>query len=241
MNLRECRQWIRGLGQCLPSLRHRGLSAVLAQRAPWEGAGRWEAGLSSADGFSRVRLRYFGARGGGFSTFNLKAARLLGSRWGERLSVPPAGFPWLCLEWDLKRDSLVGARLYAGPGSLPARPQEARAIEAGGGLVLVRPRGFHRDYLKDRALGGVLSHVARLCAIKDLVTEWESVEEGGGWRAREGWSLRFLEGVPWPHFARLSMADPFLSRAPRLAYLLLDRKVTELGFETGALRAYFSA
>lgn len=238
MNLRECRQWVRGLGQCLPSLRQKGLRELLAQEALWGRTGRWEAGLSSADGFNRIRLRYFGPPEDGFAAFIRKAARLLAGRWGEGLSPPPAGFPWLCLEWDFKRDSLAGARLYAGSPS--ARPQEALALEREGGRALVRPQGFHREYLKDRALAGVFAPMAGLCPIKDLLTEWEP-DEGGGWRARAGWSLRFAESVPWPHFARLGVADPFLPRAPRLAYLLLDRKVAELGFETGALRAYVRA
>lgn len=106
------------------------------------------------------------------------------------------------LVWDLRRDrpSARSGRRTA-PTALPWTPA----------------------LLKDAALGAMLLDFAAHAEIAALLTE--PAGDGPG-----RWGVRLGRPLPWPSFAALSVADPFLKSASLLAYMALDRRVTELSF-----------
>lgn len=173
-----------------------------------EGAGRWEIGLASREPLKTLDLRYFGAEGEA-DRFRKAAARSLGLRWQGRL--PSSHFPWLSFAWDLATDR-PGEILAWSVGKTPEQ------AAAGGRIARVSPF--------DPAIAAVFSEFTSLCPVKEMVS------------CGKDWSLRLARPVAWPHFIRTNMADPFLGAATELAYLLLDRKVTELAVSEDSLRAY---
>lgn len=239
MIIKECIDWLKALGDAVPSSRTRGLRAVLAGLARNRRGGRWEIGLSSPRPFSSIIIRYFGADSG-FNKFRRDAASLSEGFKDAGHRPPPPGFPWLSLDWDLRADALNSAVLYGAHAPVQRKTSMAIALRSGGDRLMLKPRPFSPGMLQGTPASGVFKEISALFPIKDLVTQWALSPQGRP-NPSPRWALRFREGVPWRLFICSNIADPFLGESSRMAYLLLDRKVTEIAFEEARLCAYIGA
>jgi len=218
MILKQCRDWLSGWSDCAPERKIAGLRQAVDEL----GAGRWEVSLRSDAADAGVGVRYFGEEKD-FTKFAKAAAERFGLSAAAK--PPKDGFPWLELWWDVEKDAPRFARLYDAEG----------AGETGGVRLAFKTSKLDKRFLADPALKEVFADLAGLCAIKDIISVWEKG------KAREDWSLRFDDAVPWPDFARLSLAAPFTDGASLFSYVALDRRVSEILFTGGALVVYLRA
>lgn len=237
MMLKECRDWLSALQDCYARGRLGRLEEAVARVGERHPGGRWQGSVESKPGLETLRLRFLGDAD--FAVFKKTAAGVFGLPSDGR-SVPPASFPWVSFDWRVASDRLAGASVYGRPPGMRLEPGQAVSLPLKGRPVLHNPKPFAKNVARDRALGPVFADFVGLCPVREIVSEWE-ILESGKLTPREEWSVRLEEPVPWPRFARMNLASPFVAEASQLAYLLLNRRLTEVAFESGSLRAYFRA
>lgn len=231
----ECRGWIQVLTESFPRSRSRKLKKTLAVMGDDLG-GHWEVGLLGTKNIFSVGLRYFGSDSNlNFNRFRKEVVSFVKEPGSDRFLPPPAGFPWMSFWWNLKTDSLEDASLYRRGTRL--KSTQTLAYESTGTLKLFNTKPLSVDYFQNTELEEFFSNVAGLFPVRDIVSEWE-MRGGKRFKAGERWSLRFQQAVPWPRFICSNIADPFLSNSARLAFLLLNWKVSEISFEGGTVRVY---
>jgi hypothetical protein len=215
VNASQRRDWLKILSECFPEWKLEGLDELLVRLDGAAEGGVWEGGLCSRPESKAVAVRYFGADG---SAADWRRAA------GESLGLPlegraPAadGLPWLTLLWDA---------------------DAGRPARVGPGATLFKPGRYSRRAIEDAALARVLAEFDALCPIRDLVFQFPA-EGPGKDRPLPGWSLRLERPLAWPLLARLDMAAPFSAESSRLAFLLLNLRVTELEFDGDRVWAYF--
>lgn len=220
MNATERRELLAAAAETFPEGLYKGLEETLA---PLEAApgGAWSvaAGPGGLDTLDWER--------------DLDAAGTLAAALGLGEAFLPPGPARGGVRWDARAGRAVSTWLEAGGRRLeraaggPVRSLSLRAHKLGASLF---------------ADAGLASRVALFrarCPVESAVVEFEG--EGKTARPTGRWSLVLSRPEPWPRFLRLDLAAPFAERATELSFLLLSRRVRELGFEGETPRARLSA
>jgi hypothetical protein len=216
MNSVQRQDWLKTVEECRPAWRLAGLSPLLAR---WDGAaagGVWEGGISNRPESKTLAVRYFG-KDSEFPAWK-RAASEIGGDCAVGDAPARGGLPWLTVVWDAAEDR-------------PARVGPSLQ-------TLSKPDRFDPRAIEDPALAKVLADFHALCPIRDLVFQFSAAASGES-RPLPSWSLRLAEPLAWPLFLRLDMAASFAAESSQFSFFLLDRRVSELEFEGGAIWAYF--
>jgi hypothetical protein len=236
----ERRGWLRGAAECFPRLKLDGLLLLRNQVDVLAPGGSWQGGLGSAAGFKRPGLKYFGG-GQDFAPWAAACARVLRLNLDDAKTPPPEGFPWLELYWDAESGKLQSAAVLARPKGEAGAQKAVRSVFPAGGparrMLLSRAR-FSPELFSEVGLEDSFRQFDALCPVSGLVSEC-AIGEGGALTPSHAWSLQVRKAIPWPQFMRLDVCAPFSAAASQLSFILLDREVTEIGFTTDALWAWF--
>lgn len=100
MNGRQCRDLLRSWAACFPDLRFERLAAWAARVERARPAARWEAGVSSGEGYGELRVRVSGAE----PELLRLSARELGCAPHAAAGHPRPGTPWLEARWDAREE-----------------------------------------------------------------------------------------------------------------------------------------
>jgi hypothetical protein len=150
---------------------------------------------------------------------NRPEAKTLAVRHFDEAPGPsPRGLPSRTVVWDAAEDR-------------PARVGPDRNIQ-------FKPDRYSPKSIEDPALAKVLADFDALCPIRDLVFRFSSAGSGKS-QPLPSWSLRLKDPLAWPLFLRLDMAASFAAESSQFSFFLLDRRVSELEFDGGAIWVYF--
>lgn len=220
MNDVERRELAAAIGETHPELDFAGLEKALAVLGA-AGGGAWSVGVGPSGLEATDWEREFDAAAGLAPSLGL----------GE--SDPPPGPARAGLRWNAASGRVsslwvqAGGRRLERAGDGPVRRLSLKPHRLGPGLF-AEPGLAARAALFD----------AR-CPVEAAVVEFEG--EGKAARPTGRWSLRLKRPEPWPRFLRLDLAGPFGERGSELSFLLLSRRVRELGFEGETPRARLGA
>lgn len=230
--------WIKAAGECFPKLKFKGLETL---RAKLDGLGadvRWTGGVGSGERFGRVGVRC-GGRGKDCGAWAKAAGKVLGLKLPDGLRAGPEELPSLELIWDAKAGKLESASLFSAEPGARRAARWSRSKDGATVKSLVDRSPFSPELFAELGLEAAFTDFARLCPVRELLSE-SAPAEGGKLEPKSAWALSLREPTPWPSLLRLDVGAPFGADSAQQSFLLLNRKVAELGFTSESMWAWFS-
>jgi hypothetical protein len=226
MNSKELLSWLKAAQDCRPSLSVDPVRTWV-RRLP-KNDWRFEIGLTAPALWERLEIQVFApsAEAADALRRSLKLPDLANAPgW------PAAGAAW---SWT------SGVQEGSWAWEIDANDVRTR-VEKSGVRHVLRATDWTKELLSDPALAAALGEAAAACPIRELATERPLGESGRTPSQDLSWSLRLKPSLPWPSFARLSLAQPFVAQSALLAYLLLDRRVSQVSFRGEGMTVYLGA
>jgi hypothetical protein len=232
MNAAQRRDWLMTVAECFPELRLAPLGELLEALDAAAPGAAWEGGVCAGTQGKTLAVRCFG-EAADYPAWRRSAAAILKLDLEDAGAAPSDSFPWLSLAWNASTGE--PARVSVGSG------RHASVFSGGSrkpAKVLFRPERYAPLAMEDAGLAKVLADFDGLCPIGDLVFQF-AADGPGEPRTLPAWALRLKEPLEWPLFVRLDLPAAFAAEASQLSFFLLERRVTELGFDAEKLWAYF--